>query len=391
MGLTVSKIIRSMTQNKRVNYADIAFDSAYAYGGESLTPANLNMSAIDQIIINSRGGYQFDYDYTNQKVKVYQPAPPIVFEEVVTVSGDVGTLKYPAAYIMYVGVADVGYKVIPGGLTPVTISVSVSEPVWGTRNTLTFKTSDTVTTCYVTYVTQAWKEVFDNYVLAKLTAGARVSGHASLVFTASTPDEIGLGEVACAIQSILWSDNGVLKPMRALYKAETAATLEATIDYVDGTETTLNVLQSDTLDATVDSVYIQYIRRPASGFLYDRFIEEDDLTPSSDVITVSSGMMSSNMLMFGACGDLAGPTTKFANIIRSGGSVGTTATLAQLTTFYNNANTLTVGSSHSDSDHFKLSYIAGQPWEIPGLVPLETPSGMDLSCLTGVKVQVIGR
>lgn len=392
MALTVSNIIRSMNQNRRVNFGTLAFDSSYPTGGESLTPANLNMKAIDQIIFAPAGGYSFEYDYTNQKVKVFQPAPPVVFEEAVTVTSNVGTLKYPAAYIMYVGVGDASYKVIPGGLTPVTTTVSVSEPAWGVRNTLTFLAADTVTTCYVTYVTQAWKEVFDNYVLAILTAGARVQGHASLAFAAGTPDEIKLGEVACLIQSIMWNDNGTYKAMKALYKAETAATTEATIDYTDGTETTINVLQTDTLDAATDSVYIQYIRRPSSGFLYDRFIEEDDLTPSSDVVTLSSSGVhyGSNALAYGACGDFAGPTTKFASIIRSGGSVSTTATLIQPTTVNNTANTFTLGSGHDDADHLKPSYINGMPWEVP-TVPLETPNGFDLSQLTNVRVQVVGR
>jgi hypothetical protein len=242
----------------------------------------------------------------------------------------------------------------------------------------------------VTYVTQAWKEVFDNYVLAVLTGGARVSGHADLAFTAGTPDEIGLGELAVAVQSVMWNDNATYKPMKALYKGETAATTEATIDYSDGTETTLNVLQTDTLDAQTDSVYIQYIKKPSSGFLADRFVEEDDLTPSTDVVTLSSGSVISNALLFGACGDFAGPTTKFANIIRSGGSVSTTATLIQPTTMFNGANTFTLGSGHSDSDHLKPSYITGHPSEIPNLVQLEAVNGADLSDLTNIRVEVIG-
>jgi len=391
--LTVSNKKFTNLGARRMLTCTIAWDSSYAYGGESLDYATLGFTNIDTVDAQSTGGVNFEYDYTNKKLKAFTDAPPIVFEEPVTVSTNVGTLKYPAAYIMYVSAGNASYKVIPGGLTPVTGSVSVSEPVWGTRNTLTFLAGDSVTACNVTYVTQAWKEVFDNYVLAIVTAGARVQGHASLAFTAGTPDVISLGEYAVAIQSVLWNDNGTYKPMKALYKSETAATAEATIDFTDsGSSTTsLSVLQTDTLDAATDSVYISYIKNPGSGFLNYRFIEEDDLTPSSDIVTASSGIAAgSNMLLYGTCGDLAGPTTKFANLIRSAGAVGTTATLAQPTTINNTANTLTFGSNHADSDHVKLSYIAGQPYEIPGIVQLEAANASNLSNMTSVKVRIIG-
>lgn len=391
--LTIDQKKFNSIGNRKMMTAQVDFDSAYAFGGESFDYTKLGFTGVDSVKISSAGGMNYEYDYTNKTIKAYSNAPPVVFEELVTVSTNVGTLQYPAAYIMYVGVANASYKVIPGGITPVTGSVSVSNPVWGTRPTLTFLAGDSVTSCYVTYVTQAWKEVFDNYVLATITAGARVAGHASLAFTAGTPDVVTLGEFAVAVQNVTWSDNGTIKPMKALYKGETAATTEATIDFTNTSPaaTTLSFLQTDTMDAAADSIYIQYIKDPGSGFLHDRFVEEDDLTPSSDVATVSSGLaIGSNMLLFGTCGDLAGPTTKFANLIRSAGSVGTAATLAQPTTVYNTANTLTLGSNHADSDHVKLSYITGQPHEIPNMVQLEVPNGKNMSGITNVRVEVIG-
>lgn len=373
--------------------ATCAFDSSYAFGGESITPDNFGLGRIDRLIANPKDGIFFEPvadGVTNYKLKAFMNAPAVVFEETVTVTANVGTLKYPHAAIMYVSSGNTPYKAIPGGLTPVAGSVSVSEPVWGSRGTLTFLAADSVTSCKVTYATQAWKELFDNRVQCVITAGARVSGHASAAFTAGTPDVIGLGESACFIESIMWNDNGTYKPMKALYKAETAATTEATIDYTNSGQTTISVLQTDTLDAATDTVYINYIRLPASGWLYDRFVEEDDLTPSSDVVTVSSGLaVGSNMLLFGACGSLAGPTTKYATLISSVGSVGTTATLAQPTTVMNTANTLTFGSDHADTDHVKLTYICGQPHEI-ATVLLEVPSGTDLSMVTGVQLTAIG-
>jgi hypothetical protein len=378
--------------SKNMLVADVDWDSSYAFGGESLDFAALGFTNVVSVKMQSHNGVNFEYDYTNKKMKAFTNAPPIVFEEAVTVTSNVGTLRYPAAYIMYVGVGNAGYKVIPGGLTPVTGTVSVSEPVWGTRNTLTFLAGDTVTACYVTYVTQAWKEVFDNYVLATLTAGARVTGHADLTFTAGTPDTLDLGELAVAIQSVMWNDNGTYKGMKALYIGQDPATTEVAVDFsnASSSETRLSFREEDTVDASTDTIYVSYIKKPASGFLYDRFIEEDDITPSTDVLTASSGLAISNMLIYGSFGDLPGATGKYANIIRSAGSVSTTATLVQPTSVFNNANTFTLGSDHGDGDHVKPSYIAGAVSEIPGIVQLEAPNGLNLEDLTNVRVEIIG-
>jgi len=395
MALTVSEPSyggKNLMGNRRAHRKEIAFDTSYAFGGESLTPANFGLGTIENMFIEDKDGFKFDYDVTNQKLRVLAYAPPIVFEENVTVTSNVGTLKYPVAAVMYVSSGNSAYKVIPSGLTPVSGSCALSAPTWGSRSTLTFLAGDSVTSCKVTYVTQAWKEVWDNRVTALLTAGTRVSGHASLSFTAGTPDVISLGEYACFIECIMWNDNGTYKPMKALYKGQTAATTEATIDYsnTSPTTTTLSVLQTDTLDASTDSVYINYIRKPTAGFLFERFVEEDDLTPSSDVVTLSSGIVGqSNALLFGAGGTFAGATTKYADILASSATVGTLTTNVQPTTVFNGANTFTFGSSHADSDHVKLSYICGDIGEI-AVVPIEVANGVDLSDLSAVKAMAIG-
>lgn len=392
MALTISNKVYTVWGNKRAVIFDMDFGSSYPSDGETLAPETVGLSLAEQVIVSGRKGYDFEYDIANQKMKTFAPAPPIVFEEVVTTTSHVGTLQYPAAYIMYVGVANEGFKVIPGNLTPVAKTVAVSNAEDGVRPTLTFLPGDNVTTCYVTYITQAWKEVYDNLVYAKLAGGVRVTGHADLTFAPGTPDVIDLGELAIGVQNVTWVDNGTVKKVQALYIGETAATVEATIDFsAPSGNTNLSVLQSDTWDVADDDVYITYIRKPASGFLFDRFVEENDLTPSGDVVTISSGGVESNLLLYGTCGDFPGPTTKFANIIRSGGAVSTTATLIQATKLNTHANIFTLGSGHEDTVHLKPSYLYGSQADIPGVVPLETRNGTDLSGLTGCKVIMIGR
>lgn len=50
---------------------DLAFDSSYATGGESLTPEMLGLSRINRVKIMADSGYMFEYDNANEKVLVY--------------------------------------------------------------------------------------------------------------------------------------------------------------------------------------------------------------------------------------------------------------------------------------------------------------------------------
>lgn len=388
---------RNILGRIKMNVGMISFgDGAltYPFGGIEM-PAigsfGMNKEITNLQILDSADGLVYKYDQANRKIRVFAPAPPVVFEETVTVTDDVGTLRYPAAFIMYVGSGNAGYKVIPGGLVPVTGTVAVSTFAAGVRPTLTFLAGDSVTSCNVTYITQAWKEIFDNIVYAKMTAGVRVTGHADLTFTAGTPDTVDLGELAVGIQTIMWDDNATYKACKALYLGEDPATTECAVDFSNASgDTRLSFKEEDTVDAATDSIYCTYIRKPSSGFVADRFIEEDDLIPSTDVVTLSSGGICSNALLFGTAGDFPGPTTKFANLIRSAGAVSTTATLIQATKRCIYQNSFTLGSDHADGDHLKLSYIYGAECEIPGLVPIEIMDGTIISA-TALRTMVWGR
>lgn len=61
--------------NRRGVSATLTFSGTYTTGGESLTPANLGLGAIDvgSVLLNQgEDGYVFKYDYTNKKVLVYR-------------------------------------------------------------------------------------------------------------------------------------------------------------------------------------------------------------------------------------------------------------------------------------------------------------------------------
>lgn len=283
MSLTITNLDWADWGSKRAVLADVAFDSSYAIGGESITAGDFGLETIQKLMIEPCQGYSFEWDDTNSKIKVFQKAPPIVHEEVVTVTSNVGYLKWPAAHIEYVSDGADPFLVIPGGLTPVAKSVSVDMGfslttgvlTKGQRCSLTFLAGDSVTSVYVSYVTQAWKEVTDNMVQACMTAGALVYGHEDLTFTAGTPDVVKLGEDYVAMQSVCWNDNGTYKPMTALVDDATlgAAATECILDFRKGTTYgEVDFHQTDAVDASTSTVYFNYIRDPGAGsFLYDRF------------------------------------------------------------------------------------------------------------------------
>jgi hypothetical protein len=73
MALTVTVKDRTIFGNKRLVIAEIAFDSSYATGGESLTADMLGLAEIDHLIPSPKSGYLFEYDYTNLTLMAYYP------------------------------------------------------------------------------------------------------------------------------------------------------------------------------------------------------------------------------------------------------------------------------------------------------------------------------
>ena len=77
MALTLSEVKKSKFLNEKVIISDITFDSSYATGGESLTPAQFGLVSIDLVLAETASGYMFQYDYTNSKLKAFYPRAAI--------------------------------------------------------------------------------------------------------------------------------------------------------------------------------------------------------------------------------------------------------------------------------------------------------------------------
>lgn len=74
MGLTITNIEHSILGNKAVAFFDVAFDSSYVTGGESLKPDVAGMYDVAFVHAVAQSGYSFEYDYTNKKLKAYYPS-----------------------------------------------------------------------------------------------------------------------------------------------------------------------------------------------------------------------------------------------------------------------------------------------------------------------------
>ena len=71
MALTVSSVIPGVNGSKRTATFDVAFDASYPTGGEALAPGQVGLQVIESAVIERKGGYLFEWDYTNQKIKVF--------------------------------------------------------------------------------------------------------------------------------------------------------------------------------------------------------------------------------------------------------------------------------------------------------------------------------
>lgn len=65
----------NFSQKRREVLVNLAFDSSYPTGGESLTAAQVGLSVIEYMnVLGGGNGYHYQYDTTNSKVKVYSTA-----------------------------------------------------------------------------------------------------------------------------------------------------------------------------------------------------------------------------------------------------------------------------------------------------------------------------
>lgn len=213
--------------------------------------------------------------------------------------------------------------------------------------------SDTV---YVTYITQAWKDVWDNLVQEEAQT--------------TTTHAATLTNIPIAIQAINATGTTSTNACLMLDKDDTPATTECKIAATTG------IITFAAADV-VTSCVVTYIKKPTSGFLYNRFVAEEAMTASSNVCTPTYPI-----LIWGYSGQLPENTAVTEQFISLGGSAGTGE--AKLDLIY--PGTRITGQSVTTGT---AMYVWGKVDEIE-TVPLEVKDGEDLSDLTSIRAIFLG-
>lgn len=360
--------------DKYVREVTLGFDSSYAWGGKSLTARNLGLSEVSTILIEPSKGYSFEYDHTNAKIQAFAPAPPIVYNEKHTAVAGLITLDYPAAWIVNVCIA--------GATTPSKRWVKrMAQASLSTRQfCLVSAISDGAQTklyvdgatdvVYVTYVTQAWHDLYKCLVqeeVLALTTG----------YVATTYDILAHGYLHDATTGIL--------PPQSATTAAGAGLCRLTFG-VKANSYGINIAQNG------HAAVATYLKLPASGFLADRVITEvgtkTGLDPYLNTFTrpLLLWLQSGDMLLDNAAPkqiilENALPATGYVNVnwgYRGPDNAGTAM-----------AAGFVVGGKDNVTANL-CSYLTGHPWEIPGVKPLEVRPGVDLSSLSEVRALAIG-
>jgi len=232
----------------------------------------------------------------------------------------------------------------------------------------------------VTYITQAWTEVWENRV-------------ASGEFT-TTSHVADLDDTICFVESCVALDTGaaVVNSRNLFVRGGDAAdTGECEIDYSDGAagvagDTTLTFNAGD----AVTDIVITYIKLPASGFLFERFIEDEDVT-----IGTEEGASKYPLLFPALCNqtpDYTGANERDPHTLQmpEGDAL---ATSLEFRIGWHLIKTLAgtrVYVEDASSDAISLSYVYGLIEEIPVAPRMEVVSGVDLSALE-IRVNGVGR
>ena len=342
-------------------------------------------------------GLSFRYDRTNHKLKCYAPAPLVVFEEVVTMTAgttyDTGTTKYPMAWPLYASTGNVALGLLPVGLDPVTttIGIDMASATPGTCATITSLGTDSYATITISYITQAWTEVFDNLVEGEtMAAGATTTN--SITFTVATPDVISFisaGPFLCGLMVGL-DLNGTVSAPKPCDKGQTTVAGEYALDWTNTSPaaTTMKVVTTANWNAATATIVFNYIKKPA-GFLTDRFVEEDAITSSSQVATFAGGNIS-QPLLWSTPGYMPSVTVSTTSATWPIGATGMTlgsTTQWQPTNYHMKNRAVTVATFTSGTGVLqtlvvKPSYLYGIPEDVKVTEFLELPSGVAIPATT---------
>lgn len=360
----------------------------YPAGGVPL-PAigafGMNSSMDVEVVQPDGSGIIWKYNQASNSLKAYTEPPLVVFEEVVALTGNTaGVTRYPMAWPLYAYNGNQALNILPAGLTPIThtISVNMFSATPGVRAGITALAGDSLTTVTITYITQAWVEVFENLVENdQVVAGVASPG--GIVWATGTPNTFTFPGTQNLLGVMVGlNKNGTISAPKPIQIGSAAAAGEFTCNLQAG-PAVMSTLNSDAWGGANNTVIFNYLRQPAAGFLKSRFISEDAITSSSQVATlVASGALVKQPLLLATPGFIVSATTATAPLGGIGISLGSLV-VWKPTNFYPNqklttAGTFTSGTGVGVSLVVKPSYLWGVPEDIEDFASLEMPDGKAL-------------
>jgi hypothetical protein len=329
------------------------------------------MTYLDSIMVESSRGLAFEYNFTTSKLQIFNPAPPIVWDEVLTPTANVASLAFPPAFIL--SVAGLNSSSIPVTDSAATLANSQCKPsnpfAAGARGALTFA-SNIVCSVRVAYITQAWKEVWDNLVQEEAFAGTTAGASATGVSLAYQP---------LAFQNIRAAGTVPTNVSEMLTSSAIIATKGVVI--VDTSDKSLIFKAGDAIASGVAT----YIKMPSSGFLAQRFVAEAAYTVISSPaqMGMASVLITSAPVLFWSTPQVAVLGASSTYMINPTGTLGTSLCKYDLS----------FGAPRVATNYGSIArgrYVWGTVGELVGIRDLEVRDGVDLSYLTDVRFTVTG-
>jgi hypothetical protein len=301
MAITLNSKNFSVFGNKAAVIADLAFSGAYSYGGEGLNNDQLlGLHDIDASLLESKGGYSFLHDKTNQKIKIFAAAPPIIYEEKQTPSSDIVTTNYPAAFFMNIARAGNNKKFRSTGIALASLNDDecclVSQMADGERTQIRVKDYDRLSgdgaftggTTNWTFSATPWTYGTNN--LAKDANGADTLTHDVFAAVVGRTYRVAFTLSSWTVGAVTPTCGGTAG---TAFGEDGTSTQEITATTTDGlvftpTNTSRFTIDSITVYDITEPVFITYVTQ-AWADVWDNLVQDETITLATGANTLDSG------------------------------------------------------------------------------------------------------
>lgn len=287
--------------SKELMTGGITFDTSYPTGGEAFDPMTIGgIRDAETVIIESKNGYRFSYDRTNNTIKAYvnRAVPPIVYDEhhVLDESYQL-TTKYPAAYFINVAGLGENIKWRSTGIAKANLTAGecclASAMSYGEQTTLTVSPVNQITNGAIGTGTD-WTAGTDWSVSGG--KAVKTSGASSGTFSHDTFAAV-VGHTYRVIYTMSdWSAGAVTPSLGGVdgdaYGEDGTATTDIRATTTGGFAFTPS---ADTDEYKIDDVYIidldVYLAYVTQGWkeVWDNLVQDETITLATGANTLTSG------------------------------------------------------------------------------------------------------